>query len=112
LGSGADTRDAHVRYFGDGAKVVVPTPRRLRRADPPMSKEIIMARSKKASELRAGDWFRDPIRTPNEGGQLRPAKVLKVYEIRYGRITFELDDDTKWRPWVASYPVDQKLELV
>lgn len=77
-----------------------------------------MAKTKKASELRPGDRFGDPHREPYSDGRLRPAKVVKVIktyddeQARRGRVVLlELDDNTKWSPWVASYPVNQKLEL-
>ncbi len=65
-----------------------------------------MARYATPGELKAGDWFVDPHR---EGR--RPAVVVKVLKSDQGKVNFELNDDTKWGAWTASYEADEQLEL-
>ncbi|MEV4415442.1 hypothetical protein [Catellatospora sp. NPDC049609] len=64
-----------------------------------------MARTANPTQLKPGDWFIDRQR---EGR--RPAKVVKVVGTKAGEVMFELDDNTRYGAWVASYPVSEQLE--
>ena len=59
-----------------------------------------------AGELKTGTWFVDPRR---EGR--RPARVIKLNGVHDGQVHVELDDETRFGPWVASYPETEQLEL-
>ncbi|MBB5871998.1 hypothetical protein F4553_005377 [Allocatelliglobosispora scoriae] len=61
----------------------------------------------KARDLEPGMTFIDPGRN----GRL-PATVIAVVATVGGVIHVTLDDDTRWKDWAASYPLDQDLELV
>ena len=65
-----------------------------------------MARYIAAKELTVGAEFIDPCRADR-----RMARVVKLNGVRDGKVFFELNDDTPFGPWVASYPETEQLEL-
>jgi hypothetical protein len=65
-----------------------------------------MARYIAAGELTVGSQFIDPHRA----GRLM-ARVVKLNGVRDGEVFLELDDDTPFGAWVASYPETEQLEL-
>jgi adenylylsulfate kinase-like enzyme len=65
-----------------------------------------MARYITAAELTVGTAFVDPHRA-----ERRMARVVTLNGVRDGKVFLELDDDTPFGPWVASYPDTEQLEL-
>lgn len=65
-----------------------------------------MARCIAAGELTVGSQFIDPRRAGR-----RMARVVKLLSVRDGEVFLELNDDTGFGAWVASYPDTEQLEL-
>ena len=59
-----------------------------------------------AAELTVGSEFIDPCRAGR-----RMARVVKLLGVRDGKVFLELNDDTGYGPWAASYPETEQLEL-
>lgn len=61
--------------------------------------------TKKARDLKVGDEFIDPHRPG------RMARVVDIIKVDDEKVLLTLNDDTQWTPWVASYDLDEELEL-